>query len=251
MNSFIIASRELRSLFLSPLAWTMLGVTQLILAYMFLTQIDYYLTIQPKLVGIPGAPGVTDLIVAPLFGNSAIILLLITPLLTMRVISDERRNKTISLLFSAPISITEIVLGKFLAIFAFLLIILFSIALMPLSLLTVGDLDIGKLAACLLAMALLMASFNALGLYMSAIASQPTVAAVGSFGALLLLWIIDWAGSNSGNSSSLFEYISIMRHFENLLRGLINTTDIIYFILFIASFLILSIRRLDNDRLQK
>ncbi len=219
----------------------MLGVTQLILAYMFLTQIDYYLSIQPKLIGIPGAPGVTDLVVAPLFGNAAVILLLITPLLTMRVISDERRNKTISLLFSAPISITEIVLGKFMAIFAFLLIILFSIALMPLSLLTVGELDYGKFLACLLAMALLMASFNALGLYMSAIASQPTVAAVASFGALLLLWI----------SSHLFEYISIMRHFDNLLRGLINSTDVFYFVLFIAGFLVLSIRRLDNDRLQK
>ena len=223
MNSFTIASRELRSLFLSPLAWTILGVSQLILAYMFLTQIDYYLAIQPKLIGIPGAPGVTDLIVAPLFGNAAVILLLIIPLLTMRTISDERRNKTISLLFSAPVS------------------------LMPLSLLTVGELDIGKLFACLLAMVLLMASFNALGLYMSAIASQPTVAAIGSFGALLLLWIIDWAG----NSSSVLEYISIMRHFENLLRGLIHSTDIFYFILFIAGFLILSIRRLDNDRLQK
>ncbi|ORU91200.1 MAG: ABC transporter permease [Cycloclasticus sp. symbiont of Poecilosclerida sp. N] len=251
MNSLIIASRELRSLFLSPLAWTMLGVTQLILAYMFLTQVDYYLTIQPKLVGIPNAPGITDLVIAPLFANAAVILLLITPLLTMRVISDERRNKTISLLFSAPISISEIVLGKFLAIFSFLLIVLFSIALMPLSLLTIGELDLGKFSACLLALALLMAAFNALGLYMSSIASQPTVAAVGSFGALLLLWIIDWAGSNSGNSSNLLEYISIMRHFENLLRGLIHSTDIIYFVLFIAGFLILSIRRLDNDRLQK
>ncbi|MBV1912991.1 MAG: ABC transporter permease subunit [Cycloclasticus sp.] len=251
MNSLTIAGRELRNLFLSPLAWTILGVTQLILAYMFLTQIDYYLTIQPKLVGIAGAPGVTDLIVAPLFGNAAVILLLIIPLLTMRTISDERRNKTISLLFSAPISLSEIVIGKFLAIFTFLLIILLSIALMPLSLLTVGDLDLGKFFACLLAMVLLMASFNALGLYMSAIASQPTVAAVGSFGALLLLWIIDWAGSNSGNGSALFEYISIMRHFENLLRGLVSTVDVFYFILFIVGFLSLSIRRLDNDRLQK
>lgn len=248
MSSFIIAARELRSLFLSPLAWTILGVTQLILAYMFLTQIDYYLTIQPKLIGIPGAPGVTDLVVAPLFGNAAVILLLITPLLTMRSISEERRNKTISLLFSAPISLTEIVLGKFLAIFAFSLILLLSFILMPLSLLTVGELDIGKFLACILAMVLLMASFNALGLYMSAIASQPTVAAVSSFGALLLLWILDWAGGASG---SLFEYISIMRHFENLLRGLVNSVDILYFVLFIAGFLILSIRRLDNDRLQK
>jgi len=250
MNSFIIAGRELRTLFLSPLAWTILGVTQLILAYMFLTQIDFYLSIQAKLIGIPNAPGVTDLVIAPLFGNAAVIFLLITPLLTMRVISDERRNKTISLLFSAPISISEIVLGKFLAIFAFLLILIFSIALMPLSLLTIGELDMGKFAACLLAMILLAASFNALGLYMSAIASQPTVAAVASFGALLFLWIIDWAGNNNGGSN-LFEYISIMRHFENLLRGLVNSTDIAYFVLFIAGFLILSIRRLDNDRLQQ
>ena len=166
----------------------------------------------------------------------------------MRSISEERRNKTISLLFSAPISLTEIVLGKFLAIFAFSLILLLSFILMPLSLLTVGELDIGKFLACILAMVLLMASFNALGLYMSAIASQPTVAAVSSFGALLLLWILDWAG---GASDSLFEYISIMRHFENLLRGLVNSVDILYFVLFIAGFLILSIRRLDNDRLQK
>ena len=248
MNSLTIAGRELRNLFLSPLAWTILGVTQLILAYMFLSQVDYYLSIQPKLVGIPGAPGVTDLVVAPLFGNAAVILLLIIPLLTMRTISDERRNKTISLLLSAPISLSEIVLGKFLAIFIFLLIILLSISLMPLSLLTVGNLDLGKFLACLLAMTLLMASFNALGLYMSAIASQPTVAAVASFGALLLLWIIDWAGSNG---SPLLEYISIMRHFENLLRGLVSTVDVFYFILFIVGFLSLSIRRLDNDRLQK
>ena len=248
MNSLTIAGRELRNLFLSPLAWTILGVTQLILAYMFLSQVDYYLSIQPKLVGIPGAPGVTDLVVAPLFGNAAVILLLIIPLLTMRTISDERRNKTISLLLSAPISLSEIVIGKFLAIFVFLLIILLSISLMPLSLLTVGNLDLGKFLACLLAMALLMASFNALGLYMSAIASQPTVAAVASFGALLLLWIIDWAGSKG---SPLLEYISIMRHFENLLRGLVSTVDVFYFILFIVGFLSLSIRRLDNDRLQK
>lgn len=251
MNSFIIAERELRNLFLSPLAWTILGVTQLILAYMFLTQIDFYLSIQTKLVGIPNAPGVTDLIVAPLFGNAAVILLLITPLLTMRVINDERRNKTISLLFSAPISISDIILGKFLALFAFSLILIFCIALMPLSLLTIGELDSGKFIACLLAMVLLTASFNALGIYMSAITSQPTVAAVCSFGALLFLWIIDSAGSYGGDGSHLFHYISIMRHFENLLSGMVDSTDIAYFILFIVGFLILSIRQLDNDRLQQ
>jgi len=232
MNSLTIAGRELRSLFLSPLAWTMLGISQLILAYMFLTQIDFYLTIQPKLVGLANAPGITDLVIAPLYGNAAVIFLLITPLITMRLISDERRNKTISLLFSAPISMTDIILGKFLATFIFLLIMLFSITLMPLSLTPIATIDFGKLSACLLAMVLLLAAFDALGLYMSTIASQATVAAVCSFGALLLLWIIDWAGSNSGNASPLFEYISMMRHFESLLRGVFLSTDVTLFCFF-------------------
>jgi len=250
MNSLPIAGRELRSLFLSPLAWTILGVSQLILAYMFLTQLDYYLSLQAKLAGVAGSPGITDLIVAPLLGNAAVIFLLITPLITMRLITDERRNKTISLLLSAPISLTDIIFGKFLATFVFLLIMLFFIALMPLSLLTIGELDSGKFLAGLLGMILLLASFAALGLYMSSIASQPTVAAVASFGTLLLLWIIDWANSST-SSSHLFEYLSIARHFENLLQGLVKTSDVAYFILFITSFLILSIRRLDNDRLQQ
>jgi ABC-2 type transport system permease protein len=251
MKIVTIAGRELRSLFLSPLAWTILGVTQLILAYLFLSQIDYYLTIQPKIVDIEGAPGVTDLVIAPLFANAAVTLLLITPLLTMRLISEERRNQTLSLLFSAPLSITEIILGKFLGIMAFMLIMIGLIVLMPLSLMAGATLDYGKLAAGVIALVLLMGAFSAVGLYMSSIASQPTVAAIGSFGLLLLLWILDWAGSNSDKGSELFANLSLLHHFENLLKGLIHSADIAYYLLFIVLFLTLSIRRLDNDRLQK
>jgi ABC-2 type transport system permease protein len=251
MNSFTIAGRELRSLFLSPLAWSLLAVTQLILAYLFLSQLDYYLSIQPKLAGLVGSPGVTDLVVAPIFGNAAVILLLITPLITMRLISDERKNKTINLLFSAPVSMSEIIFGKFLATFSFLMLILFLLTLMPLSLLTIGELDLGKFCAGILGMVLLLASFAALGLYMSTIAPQATIAAVGSFGVLLLLWIIDWGSNVSDGGSSILGYLSILQHFEQLLKGSIRSTDIVYFVLFISSFLILSIKRLDNDRLQK
>jgi ABC-2 type transport system permease protein len=251
MTSLIIAGRELRSLFLSPLAWTILGVVQLILAYMFLSQIDYYLILQPRLAGLPGAPGITDLIVAPLFGNAAVVLLLVSPLISMRLISDERRNQTISLLLSAPVSMSEIVLGKFLGMLAFNGIMLALIALMPISLLAGGSLDSGKFLSCLLGLALLLSAFSALGLYMSSLSAQPGVAAVGSFGALLLLWIIDWAGNAGGNTSELFAYLSMLRHYENLLKGLVDTADLSYFALFIGSFLILSIRRLDNERLQQ
>ena len=252
MMSWVIASREFRSLFLSPLAWAILAVIQIILAWMFLAQLDVYLMLQPRIAGMPEAPGTTDLVVVPLFGNAGIILLLVTPLLTMRFISEERRNKTLSLLFSAPVSMTEIVIGKYLGILGFLLVTVTMILLMPLSLLWGGGLDLGKMLAGLIALILLLGGFAALGLYMSALAAQPTVAAVTTFGALLLLWILDWS-TNSGDKAGggVLEYLSILKHYEGLLKGLVSTTDLLYFVLFISTFLILTIHRLDSDRLQK
>jgi ABC-2 type transport system permease protein len=245
-----IAGRELRSLFLSPLAWAILATVQFIIAYLFLSQVDAYLMVQPRLAAVEGAPGVTDLVIAPLLGNAAIILLLITPMITMRVLSEERRNRTISLLFSAPVSMTEIILGKYLGVLGFFLILLAMIALMPLSLLSGTELDLGKLAAGLLGLTLLLAAFSAIGLFMSALTDQPTIAAISTFGLLLLLWIIDWAGNSEARASGLFAYLSMLRHYETLLKGLLNSTDVIYYLLVTVLFLGLSIRRLDADRLQ-
>lgn len=248
---FAIASRELKTLFLSPLAWSILAVLQLILAYLFLTQIETFTSIQAQLANIENAPGLTDIIVLPLFGNASIMLLLITPILTMRLVSEERRNKTLSLLLSAPLSSSEIILGKFFGILGMLAIIVLLVSLMPLSLLVGGQLDLGKFACNILALALLVSAFASIGLYMSCIASHPTIAAVCSFGLLLFLWVLDWTAGLESQQSSIFNYLSILKHFQNIQSGLLNTVDISYFLLFTATFLILSIRRLDNDRLQK
>jgi ABC-2 type transport system permease protein len=247
---FTIAARELRSLFLSPLAWAILAVVQFILAYLFLAQIDGYLALQPRLAAIEGAPGVSDIVVAPLLADAGIVLLLITPLMTMRVLSEERRNRTLTLLFSAPVSMTEIIIGKYLGILAFFLILLGLLALMPLSLLLGTNLDLGKLAAGLLGLSLLLAAFSAIGLFMSSLTEQPTVAAISTFGLLLLLWIIDWAGNSGNETSGLFAYLSMLRHYETLLNGLFNSTDVAYYLLLTVMFLGLSIRRMDADRLQ-
>lgn len=247
MTAFAIAGRELRSLFLSPLAWTLLAVVQLILAYMFTTQVDLFLQIQPRLPGMPNAPGLTEIVVAPLLGNAAIVLLLIVPLLTMRLLSDEVRNQTLSLLFSAPVSMTEIVLGKYLGILGFIAVLIALIALMPLSLLSGGTLDAGLLLAGLLGLFLLLSAFAAVGLFMSTLTGQPTVAAIATFGALLLLWIIDWSGDGS---SGVLAWLSMVRHYEPLLRGAFSSTDLAYYLLVIVAFLVLSMRRLDSYRLQ-
>lgn len=247
---FTIAGRELRSLFLSPLAWTILGVVQFIYAYMFLSQVDTFLALQSRLATIDGAPGVVDIVVAPLFANAAVLLLLITPLITMRVLSEERRNHTLSLLFSAPVSMTEIIVGKYLGVLAFILILIGMLALMPLSLLVGTDLDLGKLAAGLLGLTLVVSAFTAIGIFMSSLTEQPTVAAISTFGLLLLLWILDWAGSTGMPSGGLLGYLSVLHHYEPLLKGLFSSADVIYYLLVIALFLVFSIRRLDADRLQ-
>jgi len=245
-----LAARELRSLFLSPLAWTILAVVQFILAWLFLGQLDVYIAYQARIAMMDNPPGATEIIVAPLFSSATIILLLVIPLLTMRLISDERRSRTLPLLFSAPVSMTEIVLGKYLGILGFLAIMLGLITLMPLSLLSLGTLDFGLLASILLGMVLMLAAFAAAGLFMSTLTAQPTVAAVSTFGLLLLLWIIELTGQSAAEGNSVFAYLSLQRHYEALLRGLFNSSDILYYLLFIATFLVLGIRRLDADRLQ-
>lgn len=243
-----IAGRELRALFLSPLAWTLLAVIQLILGYMFTSQIDLFLQLQPRLAGIPDAPGITEIIVAPLLGNAALVLLLVVPLLTMRLLADEVRNRTLPLLFSAPVSMAEIVLGKYLGALGFVAVLIGLIALMPLALLTGGTLDGGTLCAGLLGLFLLLAAFSAIGLFMSALTGQPAVAAIATFGALLMLWIIDWSGDGSG--SGALAWLSMVRHYEPLLRGAFSSADLVYYLIVIGTFLALSVRRLDSYRLQ-
>ena len=252
MMALTLAAHELRRLFLSPLAWSVLGVVQFILAWMFLAQIELFMQWQPRLLQLDSPRGVTDLVVSPLLGNAAIVLLLVVPLLTMRLISDERRAQTLNLLLSSPVSMTEIVLGKYLGLLGFLGVMLLLIAAMPLSLLLGGGLDLGLIGAGLLGLTLLLAGFAALGLFMSALTHQPTVAAVSTFGALLLLWILDWAGGISEEArSGMLRELSLLRHYEGLLSGTVDTTDLAYFALFIATFLVLTIRRLDADRLQR
>ncbi|NNL06869.1 MAG: ABC transporter permease subunit [Gammaproteobacteria bacterium] len=242
-----IALRELRGMFLSPLAWTVLAVTQLILAWSFFTQIDFFFNIQPQLTTMPNAPGVTDLVVMPTFEIASIILLMVTPLLTMRLISEERRNGTISLLLSSPVSMSQIVLGKFLGIVLFMLVFVAMVSMMPLSLLMGTELDLGKFAAGVFALTLLLSSFSAAGLFMSSLTENPVVAAISSFGLLLLLWIIS---SNAGGDTAVLTKLSLLGHFAPMLRGLIDTADIAYFLLFILTFLLLTIKQMDSQRLQ-
>lgn len=242
-----IAAKELRSMFASPLAWVLLAFMQLIFAWIFLSRIDYFLTIQGQLARVPNAPGLTEIAIVPVFGIASIVLLMSVPMLTMRLIAEERRNQTMTLLMSAPVSMTEIVIGKFLATIAFLGIANLLILVMSLSLLAGGTLDLGLLAANVIGLVLLAGSFAAVGLYLSCLTNHPVVAAVLSLAVLLGLWIINIAAAEP---DSVLHRLSLLKHFEGFMNGTIAVADLIYFGLLIATFLILSIRRLDADRLR-
>lgn len=246
----VIARRELRSLFFSPLAWTVLAVVQLLLAYFFLIYLERYDLLRPNLARLANPPGVTEIVIAPLFDTMSVILLLVSPILTMRLLSEEYRNQTLPLLFSAPVSMTEIVLGKYLGILCFNLIIICMIGLMPLSLYIGANIDGGMLLLCLIGVTLLMSSFTAVGLYISSLTNQPSIAAMGTFGALLLLWIIDAAATTGSTEGNVLSYLSVLKHYQSFLRGVFNSTDWIYYLLFSVTFLVLTIRRLDAHRLQ-
>lgn len=244
----IIAWRELRNLFLSPLAWTVLAAVQAILALLFLGRVELVQEYQAQLLALDNAPGITEIIVPELLGNAAIILLLITPLLTMRLVAEERRNRTLTLLLSAPVSMTEIVLGKYLGVLAFLMLLVGLIALMPLALLAGGTLDWGLVGSALLGLSLLLGSFAAIGLFISTLTQHPTVAAAATFGALLFFWTLDWSGQGDVRGSWL-AYLSLLNHYQPFLTGVFDSMDAIYHVLMIATALTLGIRRLDADRL--
>ncbi len=245
MKTWHIAAHEMRRIFVSPLAWAVLAVVQLVLGLIFVMSLVDYAN-APFMDDNP--PGVSEVVGGSLFGFSAILLLLMMPLLTMRLFSEERRSGSLDLLMSAPASLTEIVLGKFLGLAGFMLAVLALVALMPLSLLPATDLDLGRVAAGLMGLALIMCAFGAAGLFMSSLTEQPTVAAVASFGLLLLLWLVHWVGYQDFPFSGVFHYLSLIGHYDSMLRGVFETSDVIYYLLVTAVFLGLTVQRLDMER---
>ncbi len=247
-NIVTIATHEFMRLFKLPLAWVLLAVVEFLLAIFFLILLNQFMNPAPWFAG----RGVTEIVVAGLFQVSGIVLLLVTPFITMRIFSEERRTGTIKLLLSSPVSITELVLGKYLGTLGFLFVLLALIALMPLSLLMGTPVDLLQMSAGLLGLFLLMASFAAIGLFISSLTSQASIAAITTFGVLFMLWIINLASTTGGEVfRAIFSYLSLLKHYDSLINGMLNSVDVIYYLLICITFIVLSIWRLDGERLHQ
>jgi ABC-2 type transport system permease protein len=251
-----IAGKELKALFASPLAWVLLTMMQIIVGYGFLKRLDDFLQIQPQLSRMPSPPGVTELVTGPTFATVATVLLFAVPLLAMRLVAEERRNQTMVLFLSAPVSITEIVLGKFFGITVFLLLIIGLVTLMPLSLAVSAQLDYGLLLSLTVGLVLLAAAFSAVSLYVSCLTMHPMAAALGGFSVLLAMALM---GEPAGDGlrargwhvpAALAQVFSPFKNFEPFGKGLIDTYSIACWLLLTVFFLVLAVRRLDALRLR-
>ena len=243
---FTIAHKEFRSIFATPSTWLILGALQFLFAWFFLARLDAYLQLQTQLAQVANAPGATMSVASPLFGTLALMLMMLIPLFTMRLLAEERRNQTLALLLAAPISSSQIVIGKFLSLVLFVTLIITSCTVM-LSILGLGThLDFGLLVTNALGLVLLTTSYAALGLYLSSLTKQPIVAAMSATALSFGLWLID-VGSADGEIG--MRALSPTAHAQSLNAGLILSADILYFVLFIGTFLLLTIRRVNNNRL--
>ncbi len=242
----LIALRELRGLLGAPSTWLMVGVLQFILAWLFLTLLDAFLQKQAQFALIANAPGATQAIVLPLFGVVSAVMMLLVPVFTMRSLAEERRNQSLALLLSSPVSGARIVLGKFVGLMLFLGLIILCSTAMTLTLTLGTPMDVGLVFANATGLFLLTASYAALGLFVSALAAQPLVAALGALGALFGLWLVE---SNAADAYGVWHALAPTGHFRNFSGGLIESGDVAYFLLFCAVLLRLTARRLDRDRI--
>ncbi len=240
-----IAVREFKSLFSSPLAWLTLAVLQFLFAWIFFSRIELFLQYQARLRSLDAAPGITEIAASGMFTVAGLVLLIITPLFTSRSLAEERRSGSLKLILSSPVSLTSVVMGKFTGLFGFYLIIILLLALMAFSLRLGGPADIGQIITGILGLILLSITCISIGLFMSSLTAQPTVAAISTFALLFFLWIIKWDVKTGG---ALATYLSLQEHFTSLMSGYLASVDVIYFLLLSILFLSLTIWWLDWER---
>ncbi len=252
MNALVIAKRELRLLFFSPLAWLMLGVVEALLAGLFLSHLNLFLQHQAELAALEESPGATEIIAGQVFRDAAMVLMLVVPLFTAHSVSSELRAETLPPLpapLESPVeSPGALVLGKFLGLALFATLLILPILLMPLSLQMGGVIDLGLLAAGGVGLFLLTFSFIALGVFASALTRIPALAALASFSVLLFLSASDWVLPDQ--VGGMIMYLSPVSHYDALIRGVFTLADVAYYVLFTITFLVLAMWRLDVYRLR-
>jgi ABC-2 type transport system permease protein len=188
-------------------------------------------------------------VIDPLLHDLSIVLVIVMPALTMRLFAEEKRTGTYELLLTAPVRTGEIVAGKFIAAATFAIIMVALTWIFPLILIVFGNPEIGVMFSGFLALALLSLTFVAVGMFTSSLTQNQIIAAISSFGLLILLYVISWPAEAGGGAVwSLLKYLSLPEHFSTMVRGIIDTTDLVFFLSMILVALFLTQRAVESAR---
>jgi len=224
-NIWILAKREIKSYFFTPVAYILITIFLLIAGWFFSSELFL----------------VNEATMRNIFSLTPLIFIFFIPAVTMRTISEEKRAGTIELICSSPVKDSEIVIGKFVAALSLLLVTILSTIIYVILLLTLGKPDGGLIIGGYIGLLLMGASYAAIGIFGSTISKNQIVSFIISFFIIMLLFLLDkfmyfiptWLGS-------IFQYLSIDYHFQNIARGVIDTRDLIYYFSLIFIFLFLA-----------
>ncbi|MGQ9615756.1 MAG: ABC transporter permease [Spirochaetota bacterium] len=246
--------REIKFYFTTPIAYVVIVIFTGVFGFLYFRNLTYYSELSYQLMQNPYFAQRIDLIVgvfAPLFSSNSIIFLLVIPPLSMRLFAEEKKSGTIELLFTYPVKDIQIVIGKWLAALTVLVIMLLLTLPAPyMAFNFAGSPEWGAVLSGYIGMLLMGVSFLSLGVLISALSENQIVAIVLSYGALLAFWFIGWAvDPRSGKPvAKVLNELSIIDHLNNFIRGVIDTKDVLYYVLFIFTSVFLTLRVLESKR---
>ena len=253
-KTIAIANKEIQSFFVSPIAYVVLTSFLLLGGWFFfnlLFRFNYLVTVYAGIQNVRGLEtlNLNDFVMSPLLHNLTIILLILAPIITMRSFSEEKKQGTYELLLTSPLTISQIVIGKFLGCIFFLTVMILLTGIYPVILLLYGNPELGILFAGYLGLFLLGAVFISVGLLTSSMTENQIVAAVSCFVILLLLYVLSWPAETVGPIfGEVLLYLSVTEHFSNLVKGIIDTRTLGYYLSLAFLSLFLAHRSLESAR---
>jgi ABC-2 type transport system permease protein len=236
-NTWTITKKELKTFLYSPIAYILTAFFLLVSGFFFYNILawanDQAMRAMQAGYGMERL-NINQMLFQPFFSNMTIILMFLLPMLTMRLFADEKKMRTEELLLTSPVRLSSIIIGKYLAALIIYALILLLTATYAVFVFIYGNPEALPLLVSYLGLFLLGAVFIAIGLFASALTENQVIAAVISFSAIMLIWVISWVGeSGPGAWQGILTYLSFFSHFKNMASGVIDTQDIVYYLSFI------------------
>jgi len=250
-NVWIMCRKELRSYFVSPVAYLLLAMFAVIFGFFFWNILGFFIYrgMESQMRGSMYPMNVNEEVIRPLLSNASVIGLFLIPMITMRLFAEEKRSGTMELLATSPIRDGEIILGKWLASMALYGGMLLLTALNFLFLFKYGRPDWRPLAIGYLGLLLQAGALLAIGTFISTLTKNQIIAGAATFGVCLLLWVLEWvSGYETATWARVMSYMSVITHFESFAKGLLDLKDAVYYVTLIFLGLFLTARSIESLR---